>query len=172
MNSHRLKALTFAIALGLGGTTSASAAGCPAGTICAADPQSVVSAIQDAGYRAKLGKMESNGNPFIASSAGGYDFDVQFNNCTDNKDCESLMFIISFNNDDGANTIDLANKWNEGHRFSTMSLNDAKWLNVSYDVTTVGGLSKDNMGSVLDWWASVLGDLRTFFNENSASNRK
>lgn len=148
---------------------SASAA-CPGGSVCAEDPQTVVRAMQDAGYRAKLGKMESNGNPFIESSAGGYDFEVQFDNCTDNKDCQSLMFVVSFNNDDGGNTMELANKWNNGHRFSTMGFDDRNWLNVSYDVTTVGGLSKANMASVLNWWSLVLGDVRTFFNENPVAS--
>lgn len=144
----------------------AASAACPSGTVCADDPQTVVRAMQDAGFRAKLGAMKSNGDPFIESAAGGYDFEVQFNDCTDHKDCKSLMFVVSFNNDDGGNTMELANKWNRGHRFSQMAFDDRQWLNVSYDVTTVGGLTKDNMASVLNWWSLVLGDIRTFFSEN------
>jgi len=68
--------------------------------------------------------------------------------------------------------MELANKWNNGHRFGVMGFDDRQWLNVSYDVTTVGGLSKSNMASVLNWWSLVLGDIRTFFNENPVSEQK
>lgn len=173
MSIHRFGSL-FAVSLLLfsGSAIAQGGSACPAGTVCAADPQTVVKAMQEAGFRAKLGALKTSGNPMIESAAAGYDFEVHFNNCTVTKDCKSLMFIISFNNDDGGNTIELANMWNDGHRFSTMALDSEKQLNVNYDVTTAGGLSKENMSSVLDWWSNVLGDLRTFFSENPAPKKK
>lgn len=167
MRFHYPKLLSLAIAAGLAWAAPAQAAGCPSGTVCAADPQTVVSAMQEAGYKAKLTTLKESGDPMIESAANGYDFEVHFSNCTDKRDCQSLVFVISFNNDDGGNTMEMANKWNNGHRFSVMSFSDEnQWLNVTHDVTTVGGLRKENMASLLQWWSFVLGDLRDFFDAN------
>lgn len=89
---------------------------CGAGLICASKPDTVVSALQDAGYKGKMTKDDS-GDPMVSSSASGYDFDVYFYGCKENKQCDSLQMRVSFAKD-RANTTELANKWNKGKRFS------------------------------------------------------
>ncbi len=136
---------------------------CPADHICASDPQSVTDELRKLGYRAELTKHES-GDPQIISAAAGYEYRLNFNGCTNNKQCRSLGFVISFA-DDGKNTLELANNWNRKKRFSQMALNENGSLAFSYDVTTVGGLTKANFADVVDWWQVMLGQVRGYFTE-------
>ncbi len=137
---------------------------CGKGLICASNPATVVAALQETGYKAKLDK-DNEGDPKISSSASGYDFDILFYGCKANKQCDSLQFRISFEKD-GANTFELANKWNSTKRFSQASISDKGSFLADYDVTTVGGLTKTNFADVVDWWSVTLGNLKTFFTEN------
>ncbi|MCZ8170988.1 MAG: YbjN domain-containing protein [Novosphingobium sp.] len=146
-----------------GRDAKAAGAGCATGMVCAADPATVAAALMEAGYRAKPGKMD-NGAPMISSAAAGYNYDVFFSGCTDNKACKSLTFSVTFTDDDQVNSAELANEWNAGYRFSTMAFNKDKTLSVTYDVTTVGGINKANFADVIEWWSIILGDLRVFFN--------
>jgi hypothetical protein len=159
-----------AFALGLGAVpamagAAADAASCPADHICASDPQAVADELRKLGYRVELTKHES-GDPQIKSAAAGYDYRLNFNDCTANKQCRSLGFVVVFS-DDGKNTLELANNWNKQKRFSQMAVNDNKSLAFSYDVTTVGGLTKANFADVVDWWQVMLGQVRGYFSENS-----
>lgn len=137
---------------------------CGNGMICASNPATVVAALQDIGYRAKLDK-DKEGDPKVSSSAAGYDFDIYFYGCKANKQCDSLQFRISFEKD-GANTFELANKWNSGKRFSQAYISDKGAFVADYDVTTAGGLTKANFADVVDWWSVTLGNLKTFFQDN------
>lgn len=137
---------------------------CEKGLICASDPATVVLALQETGYKAKLDK-DSGGDPMVSSSASGYDFDIMFYGCKDHKQCDSLQMRVSFAKD-GANTFELANKWNSDKRFSQAYVNDKGSFVVDYDVTTAGGLTKANFADVVDWWSVTLGNLKTFFAEN------
>ena len=49
-----------------------------------------------------------------------------------------------------------------------MAVNENGSLAFSYDVTTVGGLTKANFADVVDWWQVMLGQVRTYFSERSA----
>jgi Putative bacterial sensory transduction regulator len=137
---------------------------CGAGLICASKPETVVSALQDAGYKAKLSK-DNGGDPMVTSSAAGYDFDIFFYGCVENKQCDSLQMKISFVKDP-ANTPALADKWNNKWRFSQSYINGKGLFVTAYDVTTVGGLTNANFASMIDWWSITLGNLKTFFDEN------
>ncbi|WP_176591065.1 YbjN domain-containing protein [Sphingobium sp. EM0848] len=151
-------------------TTSGQAADsdpCGPGLVCANDPQTVVRALQAEGYKAALGKSKTTGNPKIESAASGYDFTIFFYECEQGKNCGSLQFQLSFE-DDGGNTPELANKWNKDKRFSQMSVWDDHSLALAYDVTTVGGLNQKNFADVIDWWAVMLGEAAKFFKENPA----
>ncbi len=152
------QAIRSALALGL--------AAVPAMASAASDPQAVTDELRKLGYRAELTKHES-GDPQIVSAAAGYDYRINFNDCTANKQCRSLGFVISFA-DDGKNTLELANTWNRQKRFSQMALNQNGTLAFSYDVTTVGGLTKANFADVVDWWQVMLGQVRGYFAEGGA----
>jgi Putative bacterial sensory transduction regulator len=139
---------------------------CKADMVCASKPETIVAALQDAGYKAKLSKSETTGNPTIASSTSGYDFDVFFYGCKDNAQCDSVQFLVSFEKDK-TNTAELANKWNSEKRFSQAYINKDGEFVMGYDVTTLGGLSKNNFADVIDWWTTMMGELRVFFKTSS-----
>jgi hypothetical protein len=140
---------------------------CGANMVCASNPQTIVDALQSAGYKAKLGKSDTTGNPRIESAASGYNFNVYFYECEKNAKCGSIQFLITFA-DDGTNTAELANKWNNAKRFLQMSVDDDKSLAVSMDVSTLGGLNQKNFADVIDWWSVMLGELAKFFKEQGA----
>jgi hypothetical protein len=141
---------------------------CAKDMVCAANPETVVSALQAAGYRAKLTRSGPDKPPQITSAANGYNFDIYFEGCKEGEACNSLSFWISFTKDP-TNSADLANEWNASKRFSTMSFDKSDGsLAISYDVTTVGGLNQENFADVIDWWASMLGAARKFFDAHPA----
>ncbi|WP_176595769.1 MULTISPECIES: YbjN domain-containing protein [Sphingobium] len=140
---------------------------CGANLVCASDPQSVVQALQAEGYKAALGKSSQTGNPKIESAASGYNYTIYFYECEQGRQCGSLQFQVSFE-DDGGNTPELANKWNKDKRFAQMSVWDDRSLALAYDVTTVGGLNRKNFADVVDWWAVMLGEAGKFFKDNPA----
>lgn len=143
---------------------------CAADTVCAADPEGIAAKMREDGYQAKLTKAR-DGDPMIESGASGYNFTVQFYDCTDGADCKSLQFLVIFK-DDGTNTPDLANRWNKAKRFVQMAARDDGSLSVSYDVTTLGGLTPKNFSDVLDWWSVMLSQVRQFFSDNAAVQPK
>lgn len=166
------KSIAAALLLGLasGSAYAADKDPCAKDMVCASDPQTIVAALQAAGYKAVLHKSKNTGNPVIDSAAAGYDFNIFFYECQENKACGSLQFSSNFG-DDGTNTAELANLWNKTKRFSQMSLDDDKSLNFSYDVTTIGGLNQKNFADVIDWWATMLGELGRFFKEHSPEGK-
>jgi hypothetical protein len=137
---------------------------CPAGMVCASDPQTVASAMQAAGYAAKI-ETDNQGDPSVTSAAAGYNFDVLFYGCEEHKQCDSLQFRLTFI-PYANHGPEMANKWNEKKRFVQASVRPDKKMDFSYDVTTLGGLTKANFADAVDWWAVSLGEVFKFFNEN------
>ena len=154
--------------LALPSAASAQSA-CPSSYVCASNPQSVVASLQAQGYRAQLGKSDVTGNPKIDSAANGYNYAILFYGCDKNVNCTSLGFLITFEKDE-TNTAQLANDWNKENRFSQMAVNDNGTLALSYDVSTVGGLSQVNFADVVDWWQAILGGAKTFFAKQPAAD--
>ncbi|HEY6868783.1 MAG TPA: YbjN domain-containing protein [Novosphingobium sp.] len=162
----------MAVALGAGLLASpVRAADCPAALVCASNPPGIVASLQAQGYKAVLGKSENTGNPKISSAASGYDYTIFFYGCEKGANCTSLGFSITFA-DDGGNSADLANEWNADKRFSAMSFDKSdKSLMLTYDVSTIGGLNQVNFADVVDWWQTMLGQARTFFNAHPAPKK-
>jgi hypothetical protein len=145
-----------------------AASDCPSSYICGTNPQGVVDTLNALGYKATLGKSEATGNPKISSSASGYNYEIFFYGCDKGVNCNSLGFMASFEKD-SHNSAALTNDWNRDKRFSTMSYDPADGtISLSYDVTTVGGISQVNFADIIGWWDAMLGQARTFFNERTA----
>jgi Putative bacterial sensory transduction regulator len=137
---------------------------CIDGNVCASKPQTVVTALQDAGFRAKLGK-DGDGDPMISSAAGGYNFDIYFYGCELHALCDSLQFGVGFDADP-AYTVVLTNEWNKSKRFGYAAINDKGAFWMRYDVSTLGGgLPAKNFADVIDWYQDRLTELRKFFDE-------
>jgi hypothetical protein len=142
---------------------------CPVDLICASKPETVVSVLQKAGYQAKL-DTDKTGDPMISSAASGYNYDIWFYGCETNKDCDSLQFQISFLKDE-TNTVDLANVWNKSKRFGQANIDDKGRFVVSFDVTTVGGLTPKNFDDVVVWWSGTLANLGKFWKEHPSKEK-
>lgn len=159
----RWQALVIAIGM-VGSATPVSAADdgvCATGMVCASKPETIAAALQAAGYKAKA-DIDSTGDPSITSAASGYTFDVMFYGCEKHFKCDSLQFRTSWSNDP-IHTAALANEWNRTKRFAQASVNDRREFVVSYDVSTIGGINKANFADTIEWWTSMLSELKDFW---------
>lgn len=156
-----LLALGMIVAAPAGATDTAA---CGAGMVCASNPQTIVAALQKAGYTAELSK-DDTGDPMINSAASGYRFSVMFYGCEKAAKCDSLQFQATFDAHKGV-TPEYVNKWNRAKRFIRASMNDEKELQLRYDVATIGGVNQANFKDVLDWWAAMLGEYSKYAGEN------
>ncbi|WP_294103884.1 YbjN domain-containing protein [Sphingomonas sp.] len=138
---------------------------CPSGLVCATNPKSVADALAAEGYRAKV-DADNQGDPAISSASSGYNFDVLFYGCVDHKRCDSLQFRATFEKNASSDVVQM-NKWNRDRRFSQMAVRDDGTIILSYDVSTIGGLTKANFADVISWWSTILGEASKFFDSNS-----
>lgn len=164
MNWMTYVGVGLALAFVPGLASAKDAATCGKGLICANNPETVAAALRAEGMKVEVTK-DGEGDPKIESKMAGYNFSILFYGCEEHKLCDSLQFYISFE-DDGKNTPQLANKWNSGKRFLQMAAMDDGTLRVSYDVSTMGGLTAANFTDVVDWWRTMLGELNIFFKDN------
>ena len=139
---------------------------CPAGAVCASRPETVVAALQAAGYKAQLGK-DNQGDPSITSAASGYDFDILFYGCEEHLKCDSLQFRLTFGPYEN-HTPDLANRWNRDKRLLKAEARPDRRMAFNYDVSTVGGLNQANFGDTVGWWQTMLGEVDKFFRDHPA----
>ncbi|MBV8688105.1 MAG: YbjN domain-containing protein [Alphaproteobacteria bacterium] len=123
----------------------------------AQDPQSLVRAMQDAGYAAKL-STDKVGDPMITSGASGTTFQVFFYNCTEHKNCATIQFHSGYDFDKPV-PLDRINEWNRSQRFGR-AYNDKEndpILEMDVDLDD-GGLSPALFVDNIEFWTSVLGD--------------
>jgi Putative bacterial sensory transduction regulator len=138
---------------------------CQPDMVCASSPASVVAALQEAGYRAQLKK--DNAGEYISSAGGGYNFLLTFNGCIETIKCDSLQFIITFTAHEVQNA-EYANGYNLKYRFLQAAAKENKELRLSYDVTTIGGLSKRNFTDIVDIWTKGLASFSSYVKEQAA----
>lgn len=134
----------------------AFAAPAHAENVTAANPNSVVGALQDAGYKAELTKS-ADGAPYITSAASGSTFIVFFNNCDAGK-CSTLQFYGGF--PDARNATNAAmNEWNSNHRFTRAYSTDKGAARIEMDIDLdLGGISPALFKDNLEIWVSSLAD--------------
>ena len=136
---------------------------CWPGNVCASAPKTVMDALAKAELAPVMGE-DSLGDPRITVEYDGWTFAVLFYGCVENENCDSLQFSIVFE-DDGNNTLELANAWNAAKRFGQLSVGPKNELQLSYDLATIGGVNEQNFIDVLSWWVTMLAELADFFEE-------
>lgn len=122
--------------------------------VVAKDPLSVARALQNAGYKAEMGK-DNGGDPLINSGHSGKGFVILFFGCEKNANCTSIQFYTGFRNI-GA---DLAkvNRWNDDRRFGRASIDAEGDPVVRMDVDLdFGGMSAALFKDHIDIWAVVM----------------
>ncbi|GIL02629.1 MAG: hypothetical protein BroJett030_25280 [Alphaproteobacteria bacterium] len=123
--------------------------------ITAGDPDSVVKAMQEIGYRAEL-KKDGEGDPMIASAAGGYKFVVFFYGCEEGATCDTFQFHSSFNAD-GEVTDEAINDWNSKRRFAKAYFDDEKDVVLVMDIVMIeAGLSDTVFREAMSIWEDRL----------------
>jgi hypothetical protein len=125
-----------------------------ANEIFASQPKTVVTAIQELGYRAAV-VSETDGKR-IDSAVGGLNYSIRFYGCDDaGAGCQFLEFTTSFTVEPAVAPEAIA-QWNRDNLFGTAFVDDTGLPNVSYTVTTVGGLTAENFADVLARWEVTL----------------
>ena len=123
----------------------------------AQDPDSVVRALQQGGYAAKLG-VDKVGDPMITSGVAGTNFQIFFYNCTDHKACATVQFHSGYDLTDPVG-LERINEWNRSQRFGRAYLDkeDDPILEMDVDLDD-GGVSSLLFIDNIEFWASVLGN--------------
>jgi hypothetical protein len=121
------------------------------------DPGSLVRALQQGGYAAKLG-TDKVGGPMITSGVAGTSFQIFFYNCTDHKGCATVTFHSGYDLATGPG-MDSINEWNRTKRFGRAYLDKENDPILEMDVDLDdGGLSPALFIDNIEFWASVLAD--------------
>jgi hypothetical protein len=132
-----------------------SATAASAATVEAINPPSVVSAMQAAGYQAKL-VADKSGDPMIESGVAGKKFLIFFYNCTNNKDCRTIQFYTGFKPDKPVG-LDRINDWNRHQRFGRAYIDGEGDPVIEMDVDLDdGGLSPALFTDNLEFWESAI----------------
>lgn len=148
------------IVIGFAGLAGALLATPAVAQVRAQDIDSVVSAMQEAGYRAQR-DTDNVGDPMIRSATGGSDFSVYFYNCTDHEDCRTIQFHAGYSEPEGA-TLEKMNAWNKDNRFGRAYLDDDGSAHIQMDIDLDdGGLSQALFEDNLEFWNEVMGRFET-----------
>ena len=132
-----------------------------AAQVTAQDPGSVVSAMQEAGYRAQL-TNDDVGDPMILSGASGLDFRVFFYNCTDNADCRTIQFYSGYS-DPSNGSLQAINTWNTENRFGRAYLGEDGIARIEMDVDLDdGGMSQALFADNIEYWVAVMSKFEDF----------
>jgi hypothetical protein len=100
-----------ALSLTLGGAANAAA-------VSSFAPDTLVKALQDAGYKAKLSK-DDDGDPLIETAAGGEAVTIHFAGCTKAQSCDQIEFATIWNCEKEKKACtESAAKWNGDENFS------------------------------------------------------
>ena len=138
-------------------------------TVDAADPASVVAAMQAEGFKAKLGKFK-DGRPKIESATDGDPFTIQFDHCEGTTKCKSLVFFAWYKKQPYY-TVALANAFNTEKYFARTYIDKDGDLVIDYLLSTVGGVPRATFADTLDWWQVMNGELDKFLEARKPPNK-
>ena len=142
------KTVIAACALAMGTAVSAQ-------QVTAANPQSVVAALQAGGYKATLEKDDS-GDPRIKSAASGANFLVTFYCCTANRDCDTITFYAGWTGSKAK--VQQINEWNREKRFSRAYIDKDGDPVIEFDVNLDdGGMSQALFIDNVQFWEAAIG---------------
>jgi Putative bacterial sensory transduction regulator len=146
--------------IGAAAAVSAFTATAQAQMVTAQNPQSVVSALQNAGYKAEL-TTDGAGDPKIESGSSGNKFVVFFYGCTKNRDCTTLQFYAGWSGPKVS--LEQINKWNNDKRFSRALLDKDGDPVIKQDLDLDdGGLSRLLFEDNLEYWVLVMNEFAKY----------
>ena len=134
---------------------SGAAAAAPAQMIRAQDPQTVLSTMQKAGYKAELA-TDSTGDPMIKSAYNGTTYQVLFYTCTNHRQCATVQFHAGYDFDKTL-PLETMNNWNRTQRFGRAYLDKENDPILEMDVDLDdGGVSSELFIDNIEFWTSAL----------------
>lgn len=122
--------------------------------IDATDPTAVLEVVRGHGD-ASLTK-DGMGDPLIEGRIKDKDYRLFFYDCSEGRDCKSLMFCANWEFEDTTDAI-MAD-WNRGQRFGKAYLDAEGRATVEMNVNLHGGVTRANLDDTIDWWRLVLAE--------------
>ncbi len=129
--------------------------------INASDPPSIVAALHDLGFRAKLTE-DRQGDPKIETAASGRSFAIYFYGCKeDHTDCRDLLLFAIFDYQDGFTSKPI-NDWNRTNLLGAAFLDKEGDPAVQHFVAGVQDISLQSFERMMLRWELVLGEFMEF----------
>lgn len=140
----------------IGAALAGSAA--QAQTVTAKNPQTIVDALQKAGYKAVLETLPDSEGPMVRSASSGSKYSILFYGCTAGINCATVQFYTSYDFDRGKEpTLAKINDWNRENRFGRAYLDKENDPAIEMDVDLDhGGMSEMLFLDNLEFWTSVM----------------
>ena len=115
------------------------------------DPSRLVQIMESQGYPATL-TTDSFDDPLILSEVDGTEFRIVFYGCSNNADCDTLLFAAEYDTD---TDLDVINEWNSDQLFGR-AYDDGFGAVLEFGLKTAGGISQANFESVLARWSGMM----------------
>ncbi|HLZ76658.1 YbjN domain-containing protein [Phenylobacterium sp.] len=124
-----------------------------ASTVLAAHADSVVAALKENGYQAKLEKGD-DGSPQIITASGGNKMVMTFSSCTKGDNCEYIELIASWSGTSDADARSAVTKWNgEEHFAAAIYLPKDKYVVLyHYIITGSAGISDSSLIASIEYF--------------------
>ena len=130
--------------------------------VTAANPQSIVTALQNLGYRAALSE-DSSGDPKISTGVDGVNVSIYFYGCSNNANCTALQFVAGFNLTNGT-TADSMNEWNRKKASGSAWIDSEGDPYLTYYFRTEDGVSQRNFKNTLSAYSTQLTNFKKHIN--------
>ena len=127
-------------------------------TVDPANPQSVVSALQDLGYRAEL-SADSEGDPQISSAIEGSMFRITFYGCDANVNCSAMNFASGFDLSTPLSW-EVVNEWNRTKLVGRVYVDEENDPFIDFFIDAQGGLPRDVFESVMSRWGVAVASFK------------
>ena len=135
---------TLSLSLLFAATTAA------AQTVDSAKPETLVSAMQDMGYKAELG-TDAIDDPMITSGIQGSKYRMLFFGCESNEDCDGILFTTSYVVDGEVTKSDM-NDWNEATVVAGAYLDSDGDPTLQFYFPMKGGVSRSLFEHAIELW--------------------
>jgi hypothetical protein len=131
----------------------------PEGLVDASDPQP----LSDIAWRYGEATWRSDGfrDPLIEATANGRPYRIEFYGCSDGRDCTDIRFVADAVPGDGtppAWTPEGVAAWNAARRFGKAGLDEEGRARVEMNAVLQGGVTRQNLDALFDWWMVVLAE--------------
>lgn len=124
----------------------------------AAEPQTIVDALQTLGYRAQLG-ADDNGDPQIQSTIDGSNYTIWFYGCANGAACTGISFSIAFDLPDGTD-LETVNLWNRERIMGRAYLDDEQDPYLDHFIVTFGGIEGETFDHIVANWSTSVADFK------------